>query len=655
MDKPIVNYSHDDSDKWRSLGISGHISSQDVLAQINDALPFLDGSKIIASVAKHKQLTITATEVDVGGKKEFLEVYLKKDLDLIICLNEEKKICFPLNGNKKGTDIQIEHLTTYLEKTEKSLNNDKAYRVYEENGHLSVKCIGDYHGNTITYVFESQHIGYLDSLLRCDGFIELFSIQDPQRISEFVKEQLETIPTLSSPYGTSQPSLHIQPNKVFFKQPNGDMVPFINIQKTVETESIQETKPIEEEHKDDPKPNNKVEKRSETIQIRDTVDQNDIEELKGNKQRFVLTGDKYILQVDRLKEAPPAIIKSSFNTIAKDTGEIPGDVHPLFYDGMTLSELINNLRTVFPSRQPGHHLDELGTKLIDRHMDIHLERQSPDSEDWNIDIKTTTKQDLDKREREIIERENKLKSEKAILETTQSLVREIKQRLEIPDQDDRSVITAIEKKTSNIREANVRLEKLTKSINPIDIDIENANKKIQHLVGFFGGERKLADLSVDDFKRELLRFRDSYKMLDKLNRLKDFDQNSLLYEFYGVFGDISADVKSRVDKLEQNIREIDENFVIFDVIKARLADPEIRKKSVPKQDLVNAELKRYKLKLNYPQPGEPVDPARQKIVGYDNAGPRGSISSVVSWGLSEIDELGNEVAVIYKPEVIISK
>ena len=93
--------------------------------------------------------------------------------------------------------------------------------------------------------------------------------------------------------------------------------------------------------------------------------------------------------------------------------------------------------------------------------------------------------------------------------------------------------------------------------------------------------------------------------------------------------------------------------MIHDAIRAKLSNPDLRKKALTSREILNKELERFNLKIIVPRPGEQLDPTHHKVVGYESGGSRGTISALVSWGLVGLRDDKTEGTIIFKPEIKI--
>lgn len=390
----------------------------------------------------------------------------------------------------------------------------------------------------------------------------------------------------------------------------------------------------------------------------DTVeDQQHINTGINSTQAKTYLRDKYTVQIkpgsdDRF------IVTVNWNEGGSGQGK-DGWISESIEGEMCLSDMYRKLLETFALNDDSQLLLEMFGKTITCQLDLKFQC-SGEKGIWKPKaIYTSNKQHYEVRNKKLEEETQKLRDRETALaskEKEYKLLAQIKPEIlrNLGVDNENQILAKIAELTRDSKRDKELIAKLSSTLNKLGHTPDDADQKLELIKGLYGDIKSLNEMSVDDFGKELHRTKESYQMLAKLNKLKDFNQETLC-EFGALFGDISSEVKSRVEKLGQYIRDVDEYLVIGDAVRARLADPEQRRKSISKLDMMNKELKHYKLRIFYPQLGDPVDPARHKIVGYDNSGLRGNISRVERWGLAEIDEEGKDVSVIYKPEVIISK
>jgi hypothetical protein len=237
-----------------------------------------------------------------------------------------------------------------------------------------------------------------------------------------------------------------------------------------------------------------------------------------------------------------------------------------------------------------------------------------------------------------------------------AIIKPISETMQININDENLINTEINKlikEKERLTSSNSQNNELLKKIDNKDFV---ADKKIDILENFISGltseNRKLSEYKKDELEKKLMEFTESYKLVKNLVNLKDF-RDKELPELTKLCGPLKDLVKDKVRKLEDSLMSYNQNLIIVDAIRSKLSDPKLRNVHIDNLEQLNSELLKFNLKIDIPVVGEQANPAKQKFIGYEQGGARGTISSVTSWGLVELKQDKPDGITIYKPEVKI--
>jgi len=328
------------------------------------------------------------------------------------------------------------------------------------------------------------------------------------------------------------------------------------------------------------------------------------------------------------------------------------------------SELIETFERVFPPARKGQYADTLAAFALLKQVSVEFAKAEDNPSLWQLrilskpdkEINEATKKKLEDREKALKTSLQTLEEKARKLESTRRSYNEARKLLEIENIEDISLGKKIKELQNGLRQTQAKLNLLSSHSEQIDPDPEKLKTKIGILTSFItratDGSKSLRDLSGESLEKLLTNFAEAYRSLSSLYQLKDF-QNDILPEFTRSFGDIGDSVMEAVSRLESSFKSINSSFVIHDAIRAKLSNPDLRKKALTSQEILNKELERFNLKIIVPRPGEQLDPTHHKVVGYESGGSRGTISALVSWGLVGLRDDKTEGTIIFKPEIKI--
>jgi molecular chaperone GrpE (heat shock protein) len=144
-----------------------------------------------------------------------------------------------------------------------------------------------------------------------------------------------------------------------------------------------------------------------------------------------------------------------------------------------------------------------------------------------------------------------------------------------------------------------------------------------------------------------------------LYELRKEKVDTALTNFTKHFGDIQKNIRKEIDRFvesfKKGLKESNKDSFISEAIKYQLASPEIRNNMNVEFKELNVELSKHNLQIIVPNENEQVDPRLHKVIDYVTGGQRGNISSVLKWGLVELDEKKSIKAVVYKADVNVYK
>ena len=356
-------------------------------------------------------------------------------------------------------------------------------------------------------------------------------------------------------------------------------------------------------------------------------------------------------------------IKVNFTPTAKGI-VVESELTKRFEKPTGFSELIKTLEHAFPPAKIGQYADSLAAFALLKQVNIEFVRTDDNQGRWLLQVLSkadreeneAAKKKLDARQKKLNEDNQEYEAKARNLSGRLNSLTEAKRLLDIEDTDDKSLGKKIKELQDGLVQAQTKLAQLSSHSEHIDPDPEKLKTKIGILANFVekGTEasKRLSEMSSDSLEKLLGDFADAYKSLRSLYQLRDF-QDSSLPEFTRGFGGIGDLVSEAVSRLESGFKGINSSFVVHDAIRARLSNPEERKKAVTSPDILNAELEKFNLKIIIPSPGEQLDPTHHKVVGYESGGSRGTISALVSWGLIGLRDDKTEGTIIFKPEVKI--
>lgn len=328
------------------------------------------------------------------------------------------------------------------------------------------------------------------------------------------------------------------------------------------------------------------------------------------------------------------------------------------------SELIKTLEHAFPPAKFGQYADSLAAFALLKQVNIEFVRTEDNQGRWLLQVLSkadreeneAAKKKLDSREKKLNENQQEYETKARNLSGRLNSLTEAKRLLDIEDTDDTSLGKKIKELQDGLIQAQTKLTQLSSHSEHIDPDPEKLKTKIGIMANFVErateASKRLSDMSSESLEKLLGDFADAYKSLRGLYQLRDF-QDSSLPEFTRGFGGIGDLVSEAVSRLESGFKGINSSFVVHDAIRARLSNPEERKKAVTSPYILNAELEKFNLKIIIPSLGEQLDPTHHKVVGYESGGSRGTISALVSWGLIGLRDDKTEGTIIFKPEVKI--
>ncbi len=339
---------------------------------------------------------------------------------------------------------------------------------------------------------------------------------------------------------------------------------------------------------------------------------------------------------------------------------------PVYFDA-----LIQKLSNTFILKEGKNILNELAEYLVQGQINVNFESCSEPSDMpvWEVHISgnidkekfekekrenETKKNSLDKREQELKVKEQEIIKRENTCNKKEECINKVKTILKIEDHI--RIEDEIRKLQNHNAEINKELEELKLITNILDSDKNALKRKVEIITNCINqkyvNKEIVNKLSNYEFEEIINKFAESYTRLQNIYTLKEYN-NEDLKEFTQLFGNVKKLVDNRVDKIIENLETLSNIAIIKDAIKILLADPEMRKKYIKNPEVINKELECYGLKIYIPQTGEPADPLRHKIVGYEVGGLRGTVSSIIRWGLEELDKDDLKGHCVYKAEINI--
>lgn len=189
-----------------------------------------------------------------------------------------------------------------------------------------------------------------------------------------------------------------------------------------------------------------------------------------------------------------------------------------------------------------------------------------------------------------------------------------------------------------------------KVLNMLGPDINAAEDKVKQLSRLL--QEHISTLAIADLTSKVTDLLGAWQMYQPIIKLKHFDRKPI-ESLIKVFPSIVQAITAKQERLADMVTDIGEVAIVRESIISTIAHSEHRKDMDLDFAKIDAELKPYSLKVDLPEIGNPVDPVRHKFVGYDSGGSRGTVSSILSWGLIETDAEGSYSRTIHKPELRI--
>lgn len=327
------------------------------------------------------------------------------------------------------------------------------------------------------------------------------------------------------------------------------------------------------------------------------------------------------------------------------------------------SELIHELEILFFPGESGRLTDAIAERVITQQVNLNFSRNtSGGSQSWSVEVSGNftkeeserKQQELKKREEKVAEREKRIADQETARKQLQNLVNQI--RLEFVIDEETDVLPHVRELKKTSEKAISDFSELKHITDQLDQDLHSLKTKFEslttHLSDFTADDHGLDKIGAAQFDNLLHRLKDSYVKLESINNLRGYD-GADLKAFSCAFGDVKSYIVDAVDKMEKSFTSINEKFVVCDAIRSRLSNPELRKLKLPSLDAINQELEHYGLCIFLPAQDVPAEPSRHKVVGYEIGGVRGTISSIVSWGVMETRADGTIGTTIFKAEVKI--
>ena len=330
---------------------------------------------------------------------------------------------------------------------------------------------------------------------------------------------------------------------------------------------------------------------------------------------------------------------------------------------LVFSELVGELERLFFPEKSGLLIDAIAERVITQQVNLNFSHDtSGASKSWSVEVSGNftkeeserKQQELKKREEKVAERERNIACQEAARKQLLNMVKQI--RLEFALDEEADVLSHIRELKKSSDKARSDYDELKLITNLLDTDLFSLKTKFEslttHLSIFTVDNHGLDKIGAAQFDDLLLSLKDSYVKLESIHNLRGYD-GSVLKAFSAALGDVKSYIMDAVDKLEKSFTSINERFVVCDAIRSRLSNPELRKLKLPSLDVINQELEHYGLCIFLPAQDVPAEPSRHKVVGYESGGVRGTISSVLSWGVLETGEGVSTGSTIFKAEVKI--
>ncbi|MCB5252849.1 MAG: hypothetical protein LHW51_07740 [Candidatus Cloacimonetes bacterium] len=386
-------------------------------------------------------------------------------------------------------------------------------------------------------------------------------------------------------------------------------------------------------------------------------------ELKVEKHKQISAAphfDKYYTHLKPVKNED-GVAKFSLGI----AGGHPSDsaIEKIINKNQAFSELIHELEILFFPGESGRLTDAIAERVITQQVNLNFSRNtSGGSQSWSVEVSGNftkeeserKQQELKKREEKVAEREKRIADQETARKQLQNLANQI--RLEFVIDEETDVLPHVRELKKTSEKAISDFSELKHITDQLDQDLHSLKTKFEslttHLSDFTADDHGLDKIGAAQFDNLLHRLKDSYVKLESINNLRGYD-GADLKAFSCAFGDVKSYIVDAVDKMEKSFTSINEKFVVCDAIRSRLSNPELRKLKLPSLDAINQELEHYGLCIFLPAQDVPAEPSRHKVVGYEIGGVRGTISSIVSWGVMETRADGTIGTTIFKAEVKI--